>query len=89
MIFKPRGSPWILLFVTEKWEEIKEVAVMKTDKNTIIALMSFLLLAKNSSVKAVRSRNISQYPVCINDEVKANKTKYFKLRLSYQVSSKV
>lgn len=40
---------------------------MKTDKNTVIALMSFLLLAKNSSVKAVR-RNISQYPVCINDE---------------------
>ena len=52
-----------------KWEEIKDVAVMKTDKNTVIALMSFLLLAKNSSVKAVR-RNISQYPVCINDEVK-------------------
>ena len=42
---------------------------MKADKNTIIALMSFLLFAKNSSVKAVR-RNISQYPVCINDEVK-------------------
>ena len=56
---------------------------MKTDKNTIIALMSFLLLVKNSSVKAVR--NISQYPVCINDEVKANKTKCFKLRLSYEV----
>ena len=58
---------------------------MKTDKNTIIALMSFLLLVKNSSVKA--ARNISQYPVCINDEVKANKTKYFKLRLSYQARS--
>ena len=41
---------------------------MKTDKNNIIALMSFLLVAKSYGIKAVR-RNISQYPVCINDEV--------------------
>ena len=41
---------------------------MKTDKKSIIAMMSILLVVKILRVKAVK-RNISQYPVCINDEV--------------------
>ena len=52
---------------------------MKTDRNTVAGLISFLFILRNSSVKAV-NRNITQYPVCVNDEVIIKEKESFNLQ---------
>ena len=52
---------------------------MKTDRNTVAGLISFLFILRNLSVKAV-NRNITQYPVCVNDEVIIKEKESFNLQ---------